>query len=109
MTHPTSLTKLRIISRDEEFPEKVLDIPLSSSPDVYAIEQTIEVDFPGGHKLLVGVEVSLEGEMPEICLSIEEEEGGRGFHIRCSDGVVISYSTSWNRRMLFQIGTGDWK
>jgi hypothetical protein len=57
------------------------------------------------NKLLVGVEVNLEDAMPEICLSIEEEEGGRGFHIRCSDGVVISYSTSWNRSTLFS----DWK
>lgn len=104
---PPPLTQLRIFSRDEDFPEIVLDIPLFSEPAFHSMGHEHEVLFPGGHKLLVYSEVSLAESVPDVSLSIEEMDG-RSVDLRCSSGLIVSYTTSWNVDVLFQIGTGAW-
>jgi hypothetical protein len=107
MSAAPKLTQLKIFSRDGDFPERVLDIPVFSQPEFHSFGTDTELEFPGGHKLNVNVEVSLGGTSPDVLLSIEE--GGRTIDVRCSSGVVVSYPASWNIDVLFQVGTGAWE
>jgi hypothetical protein len=101
-----SITRLRVISGDDDFPEIVITIPKFSDPEFYSLGTEQMVTLPNGEVLDVYAEVSLARAIADISLSIIED--GRLSAIRCGSGLVFSYTTRSGVELLFQIGTGPW-
>ena len=100
-----SLTTLRIFFDDDEEPEILVPIPLHEG-QFYSLGEEHEVTLPDAHKLSVYAEVSCH-EAPDVSLSIIE--GSKSVDVRCCGGLVVRYTTTKGRDVLFQIGSGAWE
>lgn len=69
---------------------------------------TIPVRFPSGGTMEIDVEVSDEGETPDVSIAISLGEE-RGCFVRCASGVVLSYDTEFGYECLVSVGTGPWE
>jgi hypothetical protein len=63
--------------------------------------------LPNGEQIAVYAEVGMDRSIPDVSLSIVED--GRVFGVRCSYGVVVTFTTKGEFEVLLQIGTGAWE
>ena len=101
-----SLTHLRIFFRDEDMPELLLPIPRYGPDGFHSLGSEQAVTLPNGEKIEVYAEVSLERSVPDILISVVQND--RNLDVRCGSGVIVSYETEGHLDVLLQIGTGAW-
>jgi hypothetical protein len=101
-------TTLDIFFRDPAFPRTSLILRCGYDDGLYTVgESEQEVELPNGETILVYAEVAVGESGPDISLSIIQ--GGRDFDVRCSAGLIVSYTTEQGLDVLCQIGTGGWE
>lgn len=104
---PADLHVLRIFFRDEDIPEIRIPIPEYGDSGFRCLDADRPVRLPNGQQIAVYAEVSPDGAVPDISLSVIED--GRVFGVRCGHGVVVTYTTKDDFEVLLQIGTGAWE
>lgn len=103
----SQLTELRIFFRDEEIPEIRLPLEKAGPGEFYSLGSERKLTLPNGEFIEVYAEVSLDGAVPDISVSVIQ--GGRDLDIRCGSGVILSYETMNHFDVLLQVGTGAWE